>query len=47
MLAQAGLGCQATLSRSMALRIVIILRITATMTTLGFLLVAARRLWRL
>ena len=29
-LAQADLGCQATLSRNMALRVVIILRITAT-----------------
>jgi hypothetical protein len=35
------LGCQATLSRSIALRVVIILRMTATMMTLGFLLVAA------
>ena len=35
-----------TLSRSMALRVVIILRMTATMMTLGFLLVAARRLWK-
>jgi transposase-like protein len=34
------LGRQATLSRSMALRVVIILRMTATMMTLGFLLVA-------
>src|SRR6516164_1994692 len=40
---QADLGCQATLSRSIALRVVIILRMTATMMTLGFLLVAARR----
>src|SRR3974377_1841990 len=38
MLAQADLGCQATLSRSMALRVVIILRMTARMMTLGFLL---------
>src|SRR5215472_10994615 len=37
MLAQADLGCHATLSRSMALRIVFILRMTATITTLGFL----------
>ena len=32
------------LSRSMALRVVIILQITATMMTLDFLLAAARRL---
>jgi hypothetical protein len=44
MLAQADLDCQAMLSHSMALRVVIILRMTATMMTLGFLLAAARRL---
>src|SRR5262245_9188588 len=42
----ADLGCHATLSRSMALRIVIIFRMTATITTFGFLLAAARRLWK-
>ena len=39
-----GVGCHSVLSRSMALRVVIILRITATMMTLDFLLAAARRL---
>ncbi len=33
-------------SRTMALRVVIIFRMTATIMTLGFLLVAARRLWK-
>ena len=37
LLAHAALGCHSVLSRSMALRFVIIFRITATMTTLDFL----------
>ena len=45
LLAHAVLICQAALSRSMALRVVIIFRITATMTTLDFLSAPARRLW--
>ena len=41
--AQADLGCQGALSRSIALSVVIIFRITATMITLGFLLPRVRR----
>jgi hypothetical protein len=44
LLAQTEEGCHSVLSRSMALRVVIILRITATMMALDFLLAAARRL---
>ena len=42
--AQADRGCHAALSRSMALRVVIIFRMTATMMTLDFLSASARRL---
>ena len=45
--AHAALGCHAALSRTMALRVVIIFRMTATIMTFGFLLVAARRLWKI
>ena len=45
MLAQAAWGCQLAPSRSMAFSVVIILRMTATRMTLGFLPAAARRLW--
>jgi hypothetical protein len=38
-------GCQLAPSRSMAFSVVIILRMTATRMTLGFLPAAARRLW--
>src|SRR5262249_34185645 len=44
--AQADRGCHAALSRSIALRVVIIFRMTATMMTLDFLSAAARRLWK-
>src|SRR5215203_4174983 len=44
-LAQAAWGRQLAPSRSMALSVVIILRMTATRMTLGFLPAAARRLW--
>ena len=44
LLAQADCGCHAALSRSIALRVVIIFRMTATMMTLDFLLASARRL---
>ena len=44
LLAQVDLSCHAVLSRSMALRVVIIFRMTATITTLDFLLASARRL---
>jgi len=37
LLAQADRGCHAALSRSIALRVVIIFRMTATMMTLDFL----------
>src|SRR5262249_51844700 len=46
LLAQADRGCHAALSRSIALRVVIIFRMTATMMTLDFLSAAARRLWK-
>jgi len=42
LLAQAAVGCHSVLSRSMALRVTIILRITATMMTLDFLPAATR-----
>src|SRR6516162_2396730 len=41
---QADCGCHAALSRSIALRVVIIFRMTATMMTLDFLSASARRL---
>src|SRR5262249_8189938 len=44
--AQAERGCHAALSRSIALRVVIIFRMTATMMTLDFLSASARRLWK-
>jgi hypothetical protein len=44
LLAQLDCGCHAALSRSIALRVVIIFRITATIMTLDFLLAWARRL---
>ena len=44
LLAQADWGCHAVLSRSIALRVVIIFRMTATMMTLDFLSASARRL---
>src|SRR5262245_54495077 len=46
LLAQADRGCHAALSRSIALRVVIIFRMTATMMTLDFLSASARRLWK-
>jgi hypothetical protein len=46
LLAQADRGRHAALSRSIALRVVIIFRMTATMMTLDFLSAAARRLSR-
>src|SRR5262245_32180341 len=46
LLAQADRGCHAALSRSIALRVVIIFRMTATMMTLDFLSAAASRLWK-
>jgi hypothetical protein len=44
-IAQAKRAFQAALSRIVAFSVVIILRMTATMMTLGFLPAAARRLW--
>src|SRR5262249_13079716 len=46
LLVQADRGCHAARSRSIALRVVIIFRMTATMMTLDFLSAAARRLWK-
>jgi hypothetical protein len=46
LLAQADRSCHAALSRSIALRVVIIFRMTATMMTLDFLSAATRRLWK-
>jgi hypothetical protein len=46
LLAQVDCGCHAALSRSIALRVVGIFRMTATMMTLDFLSASARRLWK-
>src|SRR5262249_329043 len=46
LLGEADWGCHAALSRSIALRVVIIFRMTATMMTLDFLSASARRLWK-
>src|SRR5262249_26892124 len=46
LLAQADRACHAALSRSIALRVVIISRMTATIMALDFLSVSAMRLWK-